>query len=283
MPVRCLPLLSRLLLIVCLGAAAFACGEKSKKAERDGGVLPDGAVAPSGQLPGGYIPRIACGNLGNTCETQQECGGGLICKGGNCMPEDTSDCADGCPKSAPVCASSWCVDVDVLGCLCLNEDSRFFPNCEPITDDPPSQCLQVDSLCDTRVDDCCRGTSCIQGKDASGDQLLGLCKDACDDGGDCETGCCIQVESLGQKFCADREACIGRCRNRDEECDGEFRPCCEGFVCAASPADPALNGCKPACSRNDECDTGCCVLFTDMHGIPTDNGVCAPADRCVTP
>jgi hypothetical protein len=269
-------------LVCLLLVVSAACSPKSKRVMGEGG---DGDGDGDGdvELPGGYGPRIGCGALGRSCDEDKDCGEDVACVGGTCLPskESTGSCTDGCPKTAPLCVSNACMTADQLGCVCLDaHGAAVTSECDWLGELPEGQCLPDNALCDTHPSSCCRGTLCLQGKDDSGTQLLGVCKRRCATNADCETGCCIESESVGDKFCTDTKVCIERCRNKNEECDGLTRPCCDGMLCVASDSDPALNGCQPVCTKNSDCDTSCCVLFTDEHGLPEDNGVCGPADRC---
>jgi hypothetical protein len=268
-------------LVCALLVVSAACSPKSKRVEDEGG---DGdGDAGSIKLPGGYGPRIGCGALGRACSEDEQCGEDVACVGGTCLPskESTGSCADGCPKSAPLCVSNACMTADQLGCVCLDaHGASATSECDWLGELPDGQCLPENALCDTHPSSCCRGTLCLQGTDDGGHALLGVCKKRCVENDDCDTGCCIESESIGDKFCTDSKVCIERCRNKNEECDGLTRPCCDGMLCVASETDPALNGCQTVCTKNSECDSNCCVLFSDEHGLPKDNGVCGPADRC---
>jgi hypothetical protein len=270
-------------LLVLLAAAACS-SDTSKRADRDGSAGGDGDGDSPGKLPGGYDPRIECGKVGASCDGDMECGDGLECSGGTCLPtvEENGSCAEGCTKRAPLCVSNRCVSADQLGCMCLDAHGKEVTSeCETLGELPAGECIAENGLCDTHPTSCCVGTSCIKGTDGQGRQLLGVCKKRCVKNDNCDTGCCLEAPSLGEGFCAETALCIERCRVQHEECDGLTRPCCEGMLCVRSETDPALNGCQPTCTKNSECpDTNCCVLFNDMHGFPTDNGVCAPADRC---
>jgi hypothetical protein len=282
---------SALLLVVAFVAAAGCDSPRSSGANVDAGAngepggrdgSTDGPDDPS-VLPGGYAPHIECGALGNTCDANSPCSDGLFCQAGVCLPDldatQSATCAgDACPIDVPLCVFGVCVTADQLACVCLDRSGRDrVSQCASIWDsDPGSQCLPADSLCDTSPEACCEGFSCLRGKDADDEPLLGLCKQPCDDDSECESGCCTEAEGIAGKFCAAAlSMCIGECRELNEECDGLRRPCCEGLVCARSATDPELAGCQLSCVKNSECESGCCVLFQGR-----DNGVCGPADRC---
>jgi hypothetical protein len=237
-------------------------------------------------LPGGYAARFKCGDLGKSCQDTTQCASPLVCTGGLCEPniKDTASCDDGCPGSFPICLTGTCVSADQLGCMCLNEGARnVLPECDGVSDMPSDRCISPNGVCDAKPQGCCTGLTCLQGKDAMGRQLLGLCEQACQEHTDCPDRCCLDVPSVGGKFCAERSACETRCRNLREECDGDLHQCCEGLLCVTSESDPELVGCQPRCDKNSQCTSGCCVLFTNADGTKQDFGVCGPADRCATP
>lgn len=264
------------------GLCAFACSPTSKRGDdpgaREGGVARDA-------LPGGYEPRIPCGDLGKVCRQDRDCAGDLVCTGSYCVPntDKTGACSvGGCPKEFPLCLLGTCVSPDQLACICLHPDGRdAFVQCQPVRE-APSACIGEDGLCDDAPNACCRGLSCVRGKNAEGEQLLGLCKKRCFDHDNCDTGCCAESPLVASKFCAPHDTCVGRCRTANEECDGDFRPCCEGFVCTRSRSDSELNGCLPVCTKHSDCESKCCALFPDEHGGFMDHGACVPADRCAT-
>ena len=175
---------------------------------------------------------------------------------------------------------------DQLACLCLHPEARdkVF-QCRAAWGreaDAGAACLPEDSLCDIEPDACCEGLTCIQGSDASGRRLLGVCKRPCDDGAQCQSGCCTATSGIAGKFCGEKSQCPNDCRALDEACDIVDKFCCEGLVCGQSASDPDLNGCKVPCTKHSTCDSKCCVLFRDAEGAQRDHGVCAPASRCAS-
>jgi hypothetical protein len=273
------------LALIVIGSA---CGSpKSKRANGDGdGTSDAGASTKLDALPGGYEPRIACGDLGKTCSFPKDCAKPYVCTGGLCLPsvDKTGSCEAGCPGRYPICLTGTCVSADQLGCMCLDEGARKdLLECESVSDAPSDRCLTRNALCDTKPDGCCEGLSCLQGKSAEGEQLLGLCEQPCTDNDECPDGCCLENAGVAGKFCAPASACQKECRAQKEECDGEFLACCEGLVCVTSEPDPELRGCQLRCEKHTQCDSGCCVLFTASDGSKLDFGICAPQNRCDAP
>jgi hypothetical protein len=272
-------------LSVCtLLVSVAGCGSpKSKRAtSSDAGVERDGGNTKLSELPGGYAPRIPCGDLGKSCRDKADCKSPLVCTGGLCTPntKNTGSCDEGCPAKYPICLEGTCVSADQLGCMCLDSAAREdLAACAGVSQDPGSSCLYKHQLCDTTPTACCEGLTCLQGKDGTGRQLLGLCEQACKEHSECDDKCCLQNAGVAGKFCAPRSACQeSTCREVRESCDGDLRECCEGLVCSKSKDDPELAGCQPKCEKKSQCATECCVLFTGL-----DHGICAPKDRCDAP
>jgi hypothetical protein len=178
-----------------------------------------------------------------------------------------------------------CITPDELACVCLDREGRTRTHqCASIRDGASDACLPKETLCDIRPDGCCEGLKCMQGTDADGKQLLGLCLEPCETDEGCTSNCCADNKRIAEPFCgATFETCLGACRRLDEECDANRNPCCQGLVCATSAQDIGLNGCQVACTKHSECETGCCILFTADDGTKLDNGICGPADRCLDP
>jgi hypothetical protein len=280
------------LFLILLAMGAFGC--VSPKSETDLDVTPDGS-ASGGEggasssdkvvLPGGFEPDIRCGDLGKSCSANVKCAGTLACAGGNCMPkidnEKVFDCGkSSCPADAPICTLGICLTTDQLACVCFQPAAQpVFANCKSLSKENAPECIVEDGLCDGSPGDCCSGLSCLQGKDATGTQQLGLCKKPCTAQAECAAyECCAEADGIPSTFCGPRALCIKACRPLDGECDGEFKPCCEGLICSSSPQDLPLHGCKLPCDQDSDCETRCCVLFTGR-----DYGICAPTDRCPTP
>ena len=274
-------------LLALLHSSAGCKSPKSKRAHSDTDAgLVDAGHTKLDALPGGYQPRIRCGDLGKSCQEDSQCAKPLVCTGGLCEPDvkDTGSCDEGCPGSAPICLTGTCVSVDQLGCMCLDEGARnVLVECDSVSDMPSDRCIANNGLCDTKHGACCEGLTCIAGKNPAGEQLLGLCEKTCTDHAECPDHCCLADASVAGKFCAPHSACESRCRTEREECDGDLHECCEGLLCVASQDDPELVGCRPRCDKNSQCESQCCVLFTGEDGQKLDFGVCAPADRCAAP
>lgn len=276
---------------IVLTASAFGCESPKSKGALDGDGAAsggDGGGANDGKvvLPGGFEPEIKCTGLGQTCGVKIECPGKLACAGANCMPavdnKTVFACGDAsCPGEAPVCVLGICLTVDQLACVCAEPDAQnVYSNCKSLLPQGGPVCTPEDGLCDGSPTSCCDGLSCLRGEDATKRQALGLCKVPCKSDKGCKaTECCTSADGIAGSFCANRDACRSECRSDIRaECDGDLKPCCKGLICAMSPSDPSLNGCQVGCREDDQCDSGCCILFSDQ-----ESGVCAPKDRCPPP
>jgi hypothetical protein len=118
---------------------------------------------------------------------------------------------------------------------------------------------------------CCDGLSCID---------LGssrICQQPCSKDTDCESGCCTDRYDTGSLVCAEPEACTKPCKKSGEACTPATSTsptdCCQG-TCVTSQ-NPELAGCRPSCTENEHCDTGCCVPLAG-----STNGYCASAEYC---
>jgi hypothetical protein len=277
---------ARLSFVIASGWLVACTSPTSTKVKLDAGSSMDATTPKPTTLPGGYRPSISCGDLGRACSVDKACPAGLACLGSTCLPDTAGGApscgTDPCPASAPACVASVCVTFDQLACLCLEPASRdIVPQCQSVASiDAGASCLSETALCDVRPDACCTGLSCLKGTSTQGTQTLGICGLACKADADCDSNCCVDSPALASRFCAPHDACVQGCRKQDQRCDSDRNPCCGSLVCVQSPQDPALNGCKVACSQDRQCDTGCCILFMNADGGLSDRGACGPADRC---
>lgn len=66
----------------------------------------------------------------------------------------------------------------------------------------------------------------------------------------------------------------GQCLSEGMHCEDAVRMCCPELVCVASDT-PDMDGCRPQCTRNDDCDSGCCRPLAG-----SSDGFCADARFC---
>ncbi len=279
-----------MILSIVLAVGAFGCESPKSTGSRDGDGSAsggDGGGASDGRvvLPGGFVPKIDCSGLGQSCGVSIKCPGKLACAGANCMPavdnKTVFACGDAsCPSEAPICTLGICLTVDQLACVCAEPDAQsMYNSCRSLLPQGGLVCTPENGLCDGAPTNCCEGLTCLRGQDASKRQALGLCKVPCKSDTGCkDIECCASADGIAGPFCAPRDTCRSECRQLREECDSDLKPCCEGLLCADSPNDPILDGCQQRCMKDKDCDSGCCRLFTGK-----DNGVCAPKDRCPAP
>ena len=266
-------------------ALAAACSSPKSVSQRDvrDAASPDAAPSDDDEvtLPGGYVAS-SCGTLGEACTLAEGCAEGEACAGGLCLPEErAAPCAEGCSGETPVCLLSRCVSVEQLACLCGRAQGRAqLALCAALRDGQSAENLPENALCAGAEDACAAGLSCLTGEDASGNATPGSCKRVCSQDDQCPSDCCTVTDGVAGRHCEPREVCLNACGALDDPCDGQRNLCCDGLVCAgeapdAGMTDPALLGCKTPCRTHAACETGCCVLF-----VGSDDGICAPADRC---
>jgi hypothetical protein len=246
----------------------------------------DGSVGVgSAEAPDSGVRRepFECGVLGAACgDSSHDDDGGVDgdgrCAGAYCLPgagiciptlRDTIACSDSsCDPQAPVCMkleglkAASCVTHDELSCICATETGRA-----QVTDCSCNR--EAGRSCGSGDEPCCSGMACVGGSDPG----TAGCRPVCETHLNCDTGCCISTSNTGLSICVDESYC--RCTSiPGERCGGELDRCCTGFICIKSPSSD-FSGCRPECTRDDECDTGCCQLLSGNRG-----GFCVDARYC---
>jgi hypothetical protein len=134
-------------------------------------------------------------------------------------------------------------------------------------------CLTEFALCELASTRCCGGLDCVV------DPELGTrCRAPCERDGQCDAVACVEGGVGAATYCAysgagDSPATSGECGEAEADCD-ERRPCCACWSCVTAEGSE-LDGCQPACTANEDCDSGCCRRAADRP-----NGFCAPARVC---
>jgi hypothetical protein len=100
-----------------------------------------------------------------------------------------------------------------------------------------------------------------------------VCYQPCQGADDCETGCCTDLKDTGDMVCAPAAACENPCLTEGETCTDSSQ-CCRGS-CHQRPEIPEWDGCRAYCYEASECESGCCVPFSN-----SDRGYCADAAWC---
>lgn len=189
------------------------------------------ALGCSGEnTPGdnGFYPDADGSDGGDTttlCQTNEECGPGMECRGGVCVSTTSCSCNYECDKSS--------------GEICNQATSQ----CESGT--PPLNC---------RDDcDCYTGESCISGtcQQSGGDQQTCVTDDDCPDGQVCKGNKCVNESCTTRDDCAP-PACV--CKNEEctappPVCQGDA-DCCSGYRCNFGTCVPENVGCQ----SDDECE-----------------------------
>lgn len=127
-------------------------------------------------------------------------------------------------------------------------------------------CLGLYARCDTPGATCCAGTTCAQSAGTM------TCQATCQQDSDCGSRCCAFDSTAGANLCKTPTAC---CSNEGEHCDNALEFCCDNMVCVAY-TDTSLNNCRPVCSTDNDCSSGCCKLFSGQtYGYCGTTGECS--------
>jgi hypothetical protein len=118
-------------------------------------------------------------------------------------------------------------------------------------------CLPALTDCDAPRAACCPGTLCVERAGSK------KCVATCTSRFDCGSLCCLTDTATGESLCADTALCAPiACSAVAGVCDGPGRSCCDGLTCISSP-DPDYSGCRKPCLHAPDCDTGCCVPYSN--------------------
>jgi hypothetical protein len=207
-----------------------------------GGVGGTGGVdgASAGEAGPG---TLACREEGGACETATDC-----CAGSTCVDTSTDPggyrCKRNCTAHAQ-CQTGCCAPLVGSGTsVCL--DGAYCPSIF---------CHKEEQACQDNYT-CCDGMAC-----AVFDAQTSACKRICAQNADCQTGCCVLLEKAGVSICLDAIYCRSAvCRPAEQAC-GEDAACCDGLLCVGFATNPVTTACKPTCTKNQDCPTGCCALL----------------------
>ena len=225
------------------------------------------------EAPPAWVRPADCGGIGDTCpEGIFGCGERSSCQleGYVCIPalEPGATSLPGRTAETPYCAAYTCMNFDDASCFCTGEAGAATPSCSS----PAALaglCVGEDSSCSTKA--CCDGLTCL---DLGTNQR---CEKSCTTNADCSTGCCTDLYDSGVSVCAELEACENPCKKTGEACTQGTSTtpsdCCRGSCVESDSPDYA--GCRPNCTQNEHCETGCCVPFAN-----STNGFCADAINC---
>jgi len=241
---------SNRLLIAAVVMSLAALGCSGENTPGDTGFYPD-ADADNGDQP-------------TLCQTNDQCGPGMECRGGVCVSTTSCECNYDCDKSNnEVCNPAT-------------------HQCE--TGQPPLNC---------RDDcDCYTGESCISGtcQPTGGDQQTCTTDDDCPDGQVCKGNKCVNESCTTRDDCAP-PACIcvdGECTAPPPVCQGDD-DCCSGYRCNFGTCVPENVGCQSddECKAIDpeypRCVDGQCVqeCINDID-CPLPGQVCVD-NHCISP
>lgn len=214
-----------------------------------------------------YKGDCYCSPCVGTCTTNNDCGEGCQCTGGQCVPKpcigpciDASDCGVGCG-----CLNGQCVDcttltcaqcATVLGCDCIGG------NC-------------VDSPCDSPCadgDDCANGCGCQANNCVACESVTCVTNANCPDGCFCDDGVCAE-NPCQEVYCSSPNDCGQGCGCLDGKCVP-----CSSIDCPSQVCD-AIPGC--ACINNTCQDDGEDDCFDELT-LTKDNANCNLRAQLVT-
>lgn len=126
-------------------------------------------------------------------------------------------------------------------------------------------CFDVGQSCAENENGCCNGSTCINNMDTPG-----ICALNCENGSECNTGCCAPISDAAGSVCAPVEYCVA-CVGAGDSCAADVNSCCSDSVCVNNSLGIH---CAALCSTGSQCNSGCCA--------PLDTGVtvCSPAQYC---
>ena len=267
---------TRLFVVVCAAALAWACGSSGQKsacsvdADCDDG---EACTVDRCDLEAG-----ACTHEAKTCEAAD------ACHEAACEPA-TGACVDtpkGCDDANP-CTDDTC-DPATGECLhpavgCDDANACTIDGC----DKDSGQCTHTASDCDDG--DACTDDAC--------DPLTGDCGHQavdCDDGDACTadactpgTGACTHVAS----GCDDGDPCTDdTCDPLDGACGHPAKDCDDGDACSTDACDPVSGACvqtPAACADDDPCTDDTCDPASGAcaHApVDCDDGEACTTDAC---
>lgn len=117
---------------------------------------------------------------------------------------------------------------------------------------------------------CCKENDLTCVRESTG---AATCYAPCAANDECQSECCTDPKDTGDKVCAPKTACDNPCGKEGASCKDET-DCCQG-VCVTGTTNPDYVGCRRACKKSGDCESGCCRLFAD-----SDEGFCAAARHC---
>jgi hypothetical protein len=260
---------------VLVGALETGCDGLWWGADGTPGRPPDDASSEAG-LPGDGGPPISsapdawvasdCNGVGNLCS--MNCGPAGQCQTGLnvCVPMTGPKGPPTLSAQTPYCLAATCMTYAQASCFCSGAAGSQFSVCAMGPPAVVGLCGTEGGSCSNRP--CCGGLSCV--KDSP---TTGTCYKTCNTASDCDTGCCTDLKATGDKECAPNTACQTPCVAQGASCNDQTR-CCNG-TCVSSTTNPDFVGCRPSCSSNADCFSGCCRQFSNSSG-----GFCVDARYC---
>ncbi|HEX4341620.1 MAG TPA: hypothetical protein VH062_37175 [Polyangiaceae bacterium] len=210
-------------------AAGGASAVVASPATGDSASSTGGASAAAACLP----PLARCDAAGATC-----------CDGSLCLEQ----------SGAKRCVQTCSVRADCGSLCCVDDAVAERKVCADAAACPSLPCSDVAGPCTQPGPACCSGLTCVSS--ASSDYAG--CRKPCKASADCDTGCCVPFADGTPGFCGATTLC--ECAALDAACGGT-RHCCDGLVCTSTSTQGTF-ACRPRCTTNADCDTGCCAQIT---------------------
>ncbi|MBN1652682.1 MAG: hypothetical protein JXA30_02785 [Deltaproteobacteria bacterium] len=242
----------------------------------DAGKKPIGGPStwdPPIDIPSRWDPPDECGSLGEPCvggdcDGDAQCNYDIaICVAPRMNPLTDFGCDNDCPREFPYCLHYSCMTFKEASCFCQGLLGSQDRRCAGGPELALGLCRGEGAGC-SKESECCGDLSCVEL--APGRRS---CYKVCADSDECDSGCCTDFKDLGSPLCAPIEECENPCKKRGEICESASE-CCLG-TCVTDTEVPDWIGCRPSCSDDSDCFTGCCFLFKD-----SDRGFCTAEKFC---
>jgi hypothetical protein len=233
----------------------------------DAGSMNDGGPLIS-SAPPAWQPAN-CGGVGNLCAAGCTPAGECVTTQNVCVPMAGPSGFPGPSMKTPYCMALTCMTFEQASCFCSGPAGALFPECALGPAAVVGLCGSEGASCASRG--CCGSLKCIKDSPTSG-----ACYRTCSTNADCGGGnaaCCVDLKGTGDRECAPLSACANPCTTQGGSCT-DTRRCCTG-TCVTGSTNVDFLGCRPSCTTNTDCLSGCCQRFSNSSG-----GFCVDARYC---
>lgn len=283
--------------------------------------IPDGSCLQNGACPGNMYcdPVAGICKTRTSCAVTAQCGTGLVCQNGTCVPAKTpcdsnQSCGDGAYCSNGTCKSTGrCTSNPECAKFGANficdERGSCVPAPQPVACQTGSACpdgLCLDGSCGTCAGDCGGGITCQFNNHCGAGRVCldGKCTSSCSGPADCGSGqtckgsvcvpdtsnfCLKSVDCGAGKECLNNScypACAGTCTSAKDVC-GEAIMVGSIGVRLCRPDHSARPQCTLTkdCTNGEQCVNGvcrtACTKPEDCAGC-SDGPVCGKGGFCMT-